>query len=138
MSESAQHTASGRIIFVDKDFSMRQMMNMILSDRFQVVTAGTAEEGLALVASADLFDIVISGFSLSGMNGLEFLRLVGDSYPRTVRILMTAGCGDVADVSQAVSKGHISRVVLKPFCMSTLLEQLQDDIASVTANNMTA
>jgi len=33
------------------------------------------------------------------------------------------------DLELAISNGHISRIVLKPFCMITLLDQLRLDMS---------
>jgi len=129
MTESPIHFANVRIIVIDKDIDIRTMMKMLLRDHFQVETVGSAEAGLDLVESGSPFDIVIASFTLPGMNGVEFLRRVGEKNPETVRILLTSGCADMRDLELATSKGHISRIVLKPFCMITLLEQLRLDMS---------
>lgn len=112
-------------------------MEIALSDDFQLVTAKSAEDGLALLKSEVPFDIVISGLTLLLMNGLEFLRLVGELYPQTVRILLSGGCGDTAGINLAISEGHIRRLVLKPFCLTTMLDQLKSDLASVRGDSLT-
>jgi response regulator RpfG family c-di-GMP phosphodiesterase len=129
------HTLQARvsIIFIENDSCLRKMMEMVLSNNFQIVTAQTAETGLALLETAGPFDIVIASFTLSGMNGLKFLLRVGEQYPETVRVLMTGGCADMDSVQRAVNSGQISRLVLKPFCMSTLQEQLINDLALARA-----
>lgn len=102
-------------------------MEIALSDDFQLVTAKSAEDGLVLLKSEVPFDIVISGLTLLLMNGLDFLRLVGELYPQTVRILMSGG-GDTAAIKLAISEGHVSRLVLKPFNLNNLLDQLKSDL----------
>ena len=132
MSEAQKLSATGRIIFVDKDISMREMMEMLLQcDQHQVVTVRTAEECLMMLEAHGGFDVVISSFILPGMNGLEFLRQVSESHPETIRILMTGGSGDATEISHAINKGHISRLAIKPLCFSTLREQLRYDLASM-------
>jgi response regulator RpfG family c-di-GMP phosphodiesterase len=128
MRESVENTVIGRILLVDKDPHLLQMMEIILSHQFRMVTARFAEEGLALVEAEAPFDIAISGFALSGMNGLEFLRRVGEKFPETVRILMSGGFGDEVDIKQAISAGHISRLVQKPFNLNSMRDQLKKDM----------
>lgn len=106
------------------------MLKMILDRDFQVVMACSAEEGLSLMSSEEPFHIVMSSYSLPGMSGLDFLLRVNKTFPQTVRILMTSGCGDRRDINNAINEGYISRIVSKPFCMSTLLEQLKKDLAA--------
>ena len=129
MNNSLQPSAHGRILFVDKDMQMREVMKIVLKDRFQVVTTNSAEAGLQLLESETPFHIVISSFSLLWMDGLEFLRRVSELYPQTVRILTSGACP--ADVGQAIRQGHISRFVPKPFCMSSMREQLNNDLSPV-------
>lgn len=138
MSESMSPAANGRILFVDKDSSMRNLMEMVVCDHFQLVTAGSAEEALILLKSEIPFDIVISGLTLFMMNGLEFLRLVGELYPQTVRILMSGGCGDTDGIIRAIKEGHIRRLILKPFHLSTLLDQLKSDLVSLRGRDCLA
>jgi len=128
MSNSPKPAVRGRIIIVDKDINMRNLLEMVLEDQIRVVTLPTAEEGLEAIQAEGPFDIVMASFSLPGMNGLEFLRQLSEQHPETVRILMTGGCADMSAVDQAVKAGHISRIVLKPFSLSTLREQLMQDM----------
>jgi len=120
----------GRIILVESNNLLCRMMEMALQSRFQIVSASSAEEGLALAGSEAPFDAVISSFTLPGMDGLEFLRKVGEMQPATLRILMSGGSVDSRDISFAISQGHISRFVEKPFHISTLLDLITCDLAS--------
>jgi len=135
MSAPLNIATYGRIVIVDNHIVMHDCMRTALDDLFQVFTVRTATEGLELVKAEDPVDIVISSFALShsGMNGLEFLRRVGELFPLTLRILMSGGCGDKVDVNLAISAGHINRFVEKPFRPATLREQLKRDLASVRA-----
>jgi len=132
MNESNFDVPMAKILFADTDSSMREMMELILKDQFQVVTVRTGEEGLERAKTEGPFDIVIASFTLLGMNGLDFLRRVHETNPESVRILMTGGCADQYDLNLAVKDGHISRVVLKPFNLSVLREHLRQDMTKVT------
>jgi len=136
MSAPLNIAAYGRIVIVDNHIVMHDCMRTVLDDLFQVFTVSTATEGLELVKAEGPIDIVISSFALShsGMNGLEFLRRVGELFPLTLRILMSGGCGDKVDINLAISAGHINRFVEKPFRPATLREQLKRDLASVRAS----
>jgi response regulator RpfG family c-di-GMP phosphodiesterase len=125
----------GKIVFVDNHIVMHDCMKAVLDDLFQVFTVCTATEGLEIMKTECAIDIVISSFTLSysSVNGLEFLRRVGELYPLTLRVLMSGGCGDKVDINLAISAGHINRFVEKPFKPATLREQLKSDLASVRA-----
>lgn len=130
LSGFPEHTGSARILFVDKDLCMRQMMEMVLKGPFQVVTAPSAEKGLAVLAQEGPFGVVMSSFGLPGLNGLEFLLRVAERYPMTRRILMTGGA-DSHGFDQAISSGQISCLLFKPYCMKTLQELLKRELAVV-------
>lgn len=82
MSESVKRIDNGRIIIVDNDINMREMMVLVLTDLFQIATVRSADEALAMVISEEPFDIVMASYVIHGMSGLEFLRRVGEICPR--------------------------------------------------------
>lgn len=130
MSEAVEHGVSGRILFVDNDIHMRKMMELALIDLFQVAIVSSAEEGL-MMAGEEPFDIVMANLTMHGMNGLAFLRRVGEISPQTIRILITGGFGDDIDIQNAIRAGHVSRLVLKPFSLSGMRDQLKNDLESL-------
>lgn len=130
MREKVEHGVSGRIIFVDNDIEMRKMMELALIDLFQIKTVSSADEGLEAITSEEPFDIVMASLTIHGINGLAFLLRVGEMFPMTVRILMTGGFGDCADIHNAIREGHISRLVLKPFNLIDMRYQLKNDLVS--------
>lgn len=129
MDISQNDPSTGRIILVDQDIQILQMLDMILGRNYQVATARSGEEALELMSSEEPFHVVMTSFNLPGITGLEFLLRVNKIFPSTVRILMTSRFEDKNGISQAISEGRISRIVSKPFCMTTLLEQLNNDLA---------
>lgn len=138
MDKSQKHNSIGRIILVDRDIQMLQMLEMILGRNYQVATARSGEEARDLMSSEEPFHVVMTSFNLPGMNGLEFLLRVNEIFPSTVRILMTSRFEDKNGINEAISEGRISRIVSKPFCMTTLLEQLNNDLAPFTYDETTS
>lgn len=138
MDKSQKYNSIGRIILVDRDIQMLQMLEMILGRSYQVATARSGEEARDLMSSEEPFHVVMASFNLPGMNGLEFLLRVNKIFPSTVRILMTSRFEDKNGINEAISEGWISRIVSKPFCMTTLLEQLNNDLAPFTYDETTS
>ncbi len=68
--------------------------------RFSVRTASSAEEGLQELT--DTVDCVISDYEMPGMDGIEFLRAVRETYPDLPFILFTSR-GSEAIASDAIS-----------------------------------
>ncbi|MBT1071907.1 response regulator [Pelotalea chapellei] len=129
MKNFPEHSSLHRIILVDGDSQMLQMLEMFLSREYHIVTARSAEEALELMSTTEPFQAALVSFSLPGMNGLNFLLRVSEAFPQTVRILMTSSFGDMDGIVKAIREGDINRIMVKPFSMSTLLEQLRHDVA---------
>src|SRR6185369_10096932 len=113
-----------KMICVDDDIVILRMVEDFMEEHFQVFLAGSAKEGLDMMELHGPFDIVISDHDMPGMKGLEFLSLVAERWPETIRILMSGGGADMDTVMQAMSSGHISRYIAKPFSVSSLRDQL--------------
>ena len=115
-----------KMICVDDDIFIQEVFKSIMEEHFHVALASSAERALDLMESRGPFDIVISGYDMPGMNGLEFLSLVAARWPESIRILMSGGGADMAEVKRAISAGHISRFLVQPFCLITLRDQLRE------------
>lgn len=72
-------------------------------DRFSIVTATNADEGLRRLA-ADEFDCIISDYNMPRQNGLMFLEAVRETYAELPFILYT-GKGSEEVASDAISAG---------------------------------
>jgi response regulator RpfG family c-di-GMP phosphodiesterase len=59
--------------------------------------------------------------------GLEFLSLVAERWPETIRILISGGCMDMDSVTRAINAGQISRFIPKPFNPVILAYQLLEE-----------
>ena len=129
---SPPHQYCGRVLLVDKDTATLGVIETILKrDHFQVVSKHSAEEGLKAIKVNEPFDFVISGFTLPGMNGLQFLHQVTGHNQRSVRILMSGGFADSDEVRRSMSGGYLNRYYSKPFCISTFRDNMKSDCAVI-------
>jgi len=116
-----------KILCVDDDGFILRLLEAFLRGHFQIVLAGSAAEGLALLESQGPFLIVLSDYDMPGMKGLEFLCQVARRWPETTRILMSGGPMDMDEVERAIGQGHISRFHAKPLRIKHLCDQLRDE-----------
>ena len=65
------------------------------------------------------FDVIISDFSLPGIDGFEFLKIANRYCPESIKI-MVVGYGDVDPMSKVFKYG-IDDVIEKPFPYESLL-----------------
>lgn len=97
LSPPATDAARGRVLVIDDDPAVARLLSEILPVRgIEVEAAGTADEGLARIASRPP-DLCILDFRLSGTDGLQVLRrLRASAGGAGVRVLLFSG----ADLSE--------------------------------------
>ena len=102
----ASLTETAEVLYVDDDPSFAQMISRMLereSDAIAVETAESAAAGIEIVRS-DSIDCVVSDYSMPEADGLEFLRMVRETYEDLPFLLVTGrGSEDIA--SDAISAG---------------------------------
>jgi two-component system response regulator PilR (NtrC family) len=101
------------ILVVDDEAMMRQLLEKILGrDGYRVLCVADGEEALAIMGREEI-NIVISDLQMSGMSGLDLLKVVKKDYPKTGVIIMTA-YGDTYTVKDALLLGA-DEYITKPF-----------------------
>ena len=64
-----------KVLIIDDEEQIRNLLIDLLSDAYQCSDAGSAEEALAALANTT-FDLVISDIDMGGMSGLELVPRV--------------------------------------------------------------
>jgi EAL domain-containing protein (putative c-di-GMP-specific phosphodiesterase class I)/CheY-like chemotaxis protein len=118
-----------RILAVDDTPQTLQLVERALAvEGHQVFLASSGEEALA--AARDLaFDVALVDYQISPPNGVEVLAFLRRLQPGCVSIL-SSGAFDVPVVTEAVNRGHVSRVLTKPFDGGTLVRAVTDAVAA--------
>lgn len=110
---------SARILVLEDDQNMRQMLAMVLEkEGYQVEAAGTGLEAVQLAAQS-AFDLVIVDIRMEGIDGLEALARVRESQPE-VRSLVVTGYSTEADSIRAIRLG-VGDYLKKPFDLKEFL-----------------
>jgi DNA-binding NtrC family response regulator len=110
------------LLVVDDDSYLRQGLELVLRNEYQLLFAGSAEVAFRVLGEQAV-DIVLADYRMPGMNGLEFLELVRSCYPDTVRIVLTShGSADVA--IQAMNEAEVYRFLTKPVDRTELMVTL--------------
>jgi len=81
---------SAKILVVDDEKSIRDSLNMVLSDEgYEVKSAADGAEALTLI-NDDNFDVIISDIKMPNVDGMELLDRSSKISPGTFYIIMTA------------------------------------------------
>ncbi|MHB8875406.1 MAG: sigma-54-dependent transcriptional regulator [Myxococcaceae bacterium] len=86
-----------KVLVVDDKENMLKLFAKILSEGYELTTAGDGARALSLVA-AQKFDVVVTDIRMPGADGFEVLRAVKQRWPETQVVMMTA----YASVQKAV------------------------------------
>ncbi|HJL19781.1 MAG TPA: ATP-binding protein [Sandaracinaceae bacterium LLY-WYZ-13_1] len=81
-----------RVLVVDDEPALRELLAEALAERAQVVTASNGADARELLEHDDRFDAILCDLMMPGMNGVELYRWVSDSRPAlTERIVFMSG-----------------------------------------------
>ncbi len=95
-----------RVLHVEDDTEFGELVSVYLerdAGAISVHTAAAPNEGLDVLAARDI-DCIVSDYDMPGMNGIEFLERVRETYPDLPFILFT-GKGSEEVASEAISAG---------------------------------
>ncbi len=116
-----------KVLLVDDDAMVLAGLKRHLRKEFRIETALTGEEGLKRIEENGPFAVIVSDFSMPGMNGIEFLCRVKMTEPDTVRMMLT-GSADMSTAIKAVNEGSIFQFHPKPCPAENLGKAIQSGI----------
>jgi len=104
-----------KIVFVDDESSVLSAMKRIFrQENYQLLTASSGPEALALVKKEHPVHVVICDHRMPGMTGTEVLKQIKSDFPHTIRIMLT-GYADVDAIMGAVNEGAVYKFITKPW-----------------------
>ena len=123
---AAPPEAAARILFVDDELPLREVVSRLLSRRgLDVTTAGDAVAAVEMLRDQP-FDLVLTDFHMPDMDGFELLAHVREHYPDTPAIMMT-GQSSVQHAVQAMANGAVDYLP-KPFAVDALAERVLSQV----------
>jgi len=105
-------TVSPRILIVDDEVEITEILADLLSEDYDCSRAGSAEEALARLHEGE-FQLVISDITMPGMSGLDMIPHVKECSPDTV-VVMISGMQTVESAIGALRLGAFD-YLMKPF-----------------------
>ena len=113
-----------KVLFVDDEINVLEGIRRQLRREKDITIALGAEKGLKAIEEHGPYAVVVSDLRMPGMDGIEFLKVVRQKDPDTVRMILT-GNADLNAAIAAVNEGSVFRFLTKP-CHSTALSMAVD------------
>jgi len=116
----------GRILVIDDEELVRDVLYKILSEAdHRVTVAGSGEEGIRLLKEND-FDVVLTDLGMPGMSGWEVCQAVKRISPE-LPVGMITGWGAEVDHEKMEENG-LDFVISKPFDLNQILNVVAERI----------
>ncbi len=103
-------TMFGKVLIVDDEAIIREMLQVELERHYEVYTAEDAGKAFD-VLNETAIDLVISDINMPGMKGFELIKQVKGKYPGTRTALITAY--NVNDYIRMAKENDISNIISK-------------------------
>ena len=123
--EASEDETRPSILVVDDEPGIRAALSRVFRrDGYRVLSASSGSAALELLALHSV-QVIISDQRMPEMSGTEFLSIVKDLYPDTMRIILS-GYTDLTVVTDSVNRGSVFRFLTKPWDDEMLREQVRD------------
>ena len=116
---AAEPTSTARVLVVDDEPSIREMLSRTLS-QYQVDTAGDASSALQLLRTTPVpYDLMIADLKMPGVDGLSLIRQA-KQIRADLPIIIITGFSTKSSAIEAVNLG-VAGYLTKPFQVSQVL-----------------
>lgn len=121
--------ALSTLLLVDDEPAVLSSLKRLLRrEGYRVLTAGSGEEALALLAEHEV-GVILADQRMPGMSGTEVLARARQMHPKAVRMVLS-GYTDVDSLTEAVNRSELFRILLKPWEEAELLEAIRQGFRS--------
>lgn len=114
-----------RILLLDDEKNVlaalkRSLRQLYSSQELEVEIFSDARVAIQRFGTVD-FDFVVSDYHMPGMNGVDFLRIIKEIQPNTIRLMLSASA-DFKTVMDAINEAEVFRYIPKPWVQEELKE----------------
>ncbi len=112
-SLGVDHQQRTLLIVDDEENVLASLRRLLRHEGYQVLTAASGEEALALLAEHQV-QVIVCDQRMPQMSGTEFLDRMKSLYPQTVRMILS-GYTDIHSITEAINRGAIYKFITKPW-----------------------
>lgn len=101
------------LLLVDDEKDILTTLQITFEEEFEVFTASSGEEALAILRVQDIA-VIVADQRMPAMTGVELLKRSIEIKPHCIRMILT-GYTDTGSLIEAINCGHIYQYVTKPW-----------------------
>jgi DNA-binding NtrC family response regulator len=117
---------NARIIIIDDDESIRQVLKTILEEEgYAVDTADTGKEAV-LKTNEKVYNLALIDMRLPDIEGIDLILKIKDTTPRMRKIIVT-GYPTIQNAMEAVDR-QADAFILKPFDVERVLQTIREQL----------
>jgi DNA-binding NtrC family response regulator len=117
---------NARIIIIDDDESIRQVLKTILEEEgYTVDTADTGKEAV-LKTNEKVYNLALIDMRLPDIEGIDLILKIKDTTPRMRKIIVT-GYPTIQNAMEAVNR-QADAFILKPFDVERVLQTIREQL----------
>jgi PAS domain S-box-containing protein len=128
-------TPRGRILLVDDEELILRSMGRLLGVDYDVVTAGSGEDGRAILEADESFDVILCDLMMPGMSGIDLHQWLASHNARLAEQMVFLSGGVFAPRALAYLAGVRNLQLAKPIEMNVLKQRLSELIVSGRATH---
>jgi YesN/AraC family two-component response regulator len=111
----------------DEENILSALRRLLRGEDYKVITAVGGIEGLKLLEENEVH-LIISDQRMPAMSGTEFFAIARERFPEAIRIILS-GYTDVDAITDSINRGHIYKLLLKPWNDETLKLEVKQALA---------
>jgi response regulator RpfG family c-di-GMP phosphodiesterase len=120
--EPGSSTRTKRVLMVDDEPDNLEIFQRACRNRYEVMTATSAEQGLKLLAASE-FDVVLTDYKMPELSGAEFVRRA--KAIQRVAMVMVSGYTDQPEINELKESGAVFMLVEKPWRFAQLVSVIE-------------
>lgn len=102
------------VLFVDDEEQiLKSIKRRVIDQPFPSYFAESVENALRIIENNDIA-VVVTDLKMPNINGVEFLKILGDKYPDIVKIVLS-GFFEMSTILAAVKSGQVFSFLTKPW-----------------------
>jgi len=114
---------SRKILIVDDELGIRESLNLILSDIYDLILVDSGTQALEIIDNCKDLGLVLLDIKMPQVNGLEVLASIKEKRPN-LKVIIITGYKSIETASEATTLGA-SGYIVKPFRSDEILEKVK-------------